>query len=150
MAFRLDRNHEKKLDKENSLREENEYQEILDRMSAYIYMELDENRTEINLNRVVTNYWEVYRSELGNWKESEITKIIRVYNLLDSYSRRLETQNYTFNADIKRLIIDVLRWFDDKAEKNERFKEILKEVRLEYSETKRIEQTGELNYNPKF
>jgi len=67
--------------------------------------------------RFVINYWEVFREDLGKWNEDQIVKIIRIYNYMESRDTPT-TQKYEELRQIENLMVDVLQWFEAKADAN--------------------------------
>ncbi|MHA1866634.1 MAG: hypothetical protein ACTSXD_01050 [Candidatus Heimdallarchaeaceae archaeon] len=136
-GFTLERRNEKNREKKEKEIADREYQEKLDRMSAYIYMELAENYYYFSpsgsRNDFVTNYWEVFQNDLGNWKGKELVKIIRIYNLMEKFGSPSNSTNWD-NNELQRLIASVLNWFQDKVDSDELFKEKILAVKEEFKE----------------
>ena len=97
----------------DSRRSTKNIQKRLDEISPYIYMELAENWYYIRSREsayFVTNYWEVFREDLGKWNEDQIVKIIRIYNFMELRGSPT-IPKYAELTQIENLMTDVLKWF---------------------------------------
>jgi hypothetical protein len=120
----------------DSRRSRKNYQKRLDEISPYIYMELAENWYSIRFRDstyFVTNYWEVFREDLGKWNEDQIVKIIRIYNYMES-KQTPTIPKYAELTQIENLMTDVLKWFEAKAGTDPDFKKRLEGVQKYFKE----------------
>jgi len=153
-GFSLERRNERAREKKEKETTERIYQEKLDRMSAYIYMELAENYFYFNPSAMnsdfITNYWEVFKDDLGNWQGKELVKIIRIYNLMEKVVSPSNTTHQE-NTDLRRLIASVLSWFQNRAESDELFKEKLLSVSEEFKEMQELfDRQIPADFSPKY
>jgi len=100
----------------------------------YIYMELSENLRLIQGNRghFFIQYWRAHEEDLNKWNEKEmLLRIIRVYNLMsvEQSPTRLTVDERTHYGNF---LIEIIKWFDQRAESNPGFEARLELTKKEY------------------
>ena len=102
----------------------------------YIYMEISENLklTQGNLGSYSIHHWRAHEEDLNKWKEKEmLLRIIRIYNLM---SARQSPEHLTIDerTHYEHFLIEIIDWFDQKAESDPELKRRLESTRKHYSE----------------
>ena len=104
-------------------------QNRLNEILPYIYMELNENLWSLQQQHrdsyFITDYWETYRDDLRKWKEKMILqRIIRIYNIFD-YEPPIEMMELFKRRTYATLLVEIIKWFDEKADLEPDFKALL-------------------------
>jgi len=102
----------------------------------YIYMELSENLrlTQNNRGPFFIHYWRAHEEDLNKWKEKEmLLRIIRIYNLM-SVGQSTEHLTIDERTHYGNFLIEIIDWFDGKAESDPEFKSRLESTKRHYSE----------------
>jgi hypothetical protein len=131
----------------NSKRKEKNLQ---DEIAPYIYNELAENwyLTSKRKGTFKTNYWEIYKNDLGKWFGSEIVKIVKVYNLMED---AIKADDYELCKELYELITSILIWFEQKAENNHNFEKKLEKVSGDFKLIKKeVDEETLEQYQPKY
>ena len=111
----------------------------------YIYMELSENLrlTQGNLGPYFTHYWRAHEEDLNRWREKEmLLRINRIYNLM---SARQSPENLTEEerTHYGNFLIEIISWFDQKAESAPELKRRLESTRKHYTEMSEALRKGD-------
>jgi len=122
-------------------------QNRLNEILPYIYMELNENLWNLQQqhrdSHFITDYWETYRDDLRKWKEKMILqRIIRIYNIFD-YEPPIEMMERFKRRTYATLLVEIIKWFDEKADLEPDFKALLIERGKHYSEMRANMKTGD-------
>ncbi len=100
--------------------------------------------------KFVTNYWEIFKEDLGKWNQEEIVNIIRVYNLLEQYVYS-DFPPYHVQDQLLNLMSDKLKWFEKKIETDVTFAKRIDEVNKEFINMQKITNTEtDHEYAPKY
>jgi hypothetical protein len=100
----------------------------------YIYMELSENLrlTQGNRGPFFIHYWRAHEEDLIKWKEKEmLLRIIRMYNLMRA-RQSPELLTVDERTHYGHFLIEIVRWFDDKADSDPGFKARLESTKKHY------------------
>jgi len=118
-------------------------------------MELSENKWNLQQSHrpslFVTDYWETYRDDLSKWKEKTILQsIIRIYNILEDEMPIHELES-TKRRTYATFLVEIIKWFDEKADSEPDFKALLIERGKHYSEMRASMGLGDpWHYSPKY
>ena len=118
----------------------------------YIYLELSENleRLQRNQSHFITDYWRTHETDFVKWVEKEmLLRVIRIYYLM-KISQSPENLSINERTHYGHFLIEILSWFDKKAESVPEFKTRLEASKQEYHEMNRVMQEGDPSQHKTF
>jgi hypothetical protein len=122
----------------------------------YIYMEISENLKQIQRNEghFITEYWLGHETDFVKWKEKEmLLRIIRIYNLM-KLAQSPDSLTINERTHYANLLIEIISWFDSKAESDIEFEKKLEKIKQEYYKMTEVLREGDpsqyKNFKPKY